>query len=678
MTSITGIIVPSITFFNEDFEINTEFTSVLFRHIVLNGANAILLFETEGEGIFFPEKIEKKVKLIKLAYETTEEKVPIIVGVSGNDVEDIIQQIEDLGKKFNKLSFVISPPNKEKVLPNEIKSYFEKLLSSVSPNNNIYVYNNPIQFNGNEITREIINDLIKFSNLKGIIDATDKIKNYKDFIQLLTKNFGVYCSNVVKFSTFLQLIPLELRKYSGLVSSTGNLVNICAKLYNAALEENILEQLKMQERLDDIRGRLYYKAEKGKKFIGLKYAFLYLYKDLLQIKVEDFYQNFELDESTRNIIEATVNYLINRKRIYQLYSLKTEFYQLKDVINLFSSIDVLIKQGKIKKIIGPFDGKINTIYRVNFENSQLTFRFRTSKSHQYENFIKEKVLFPLLDGTLNPYSSKFKEKISGIIKTEKGSYVFKKENPPIIPVGNLIYYDETKKVVPYLFTVQDYIQGKTLDNLLKQYASENRVVDTPKFETMFKNLGKFLGILHEINFDSFYEDISEVGKDNKKSWQEIFNKKLNSEIQEAKRNKLDDIQDVENYFKENESLIEEEFEPVLLHNDFQCQNIIVQDDFGVIRINGLIDFDDFCIGVRARDFVQINYLTLQPLNENSLTNAFYRGYKKYHSIDKDFMKRIEIYSLFWLLKLQNLETRLKKKSDRKPFSFFSFLKVIGK
>ena len=79
MTSITGVIVPSITFFNEDLKINTKFTSVLFRHIVLNGANAILLFETKGERIFFPEKIEKKVKLIQLAYETTEEKVPIII-----------------------------------------------------------------------------------------------------------------------------------------------------------------------------------------------------------------------------------------------------------------------------------------------------------------------------------------------------------------------------------------------------------------------------------------------------------------------------------------------------------------------------------------------------------------------------------------------------------------------
>ena len=125
------------------------------------------------------------------------------------------------------------------------------------------------------------------------------------------------------------------------------------------------------------------------------------------------------------------------------------------------------------------------------------------------------------------------------------------------------------------------------------------------------------------------------------------------EIQLAKKNKLENIKTISDYFKDNEVLIEEENQPVLLHNDFQTQNIIVKEESGAIRINGLIDFDNWGIGVRAQDFIQIKYWDLKQLNEPNLIKAFYEGYSKYYNIDKEFKKKIEIYYHFWILKLTN-------------------------
>lgn len=38
---------------------------------------------------------------------------------------------------------------------------------------------------------------------------------------------------------------------------------------------------------------------------------------------------------------------------------------------------------------------------------------------------------------------------------------------------------------------------------------------------------------------------------------------------------------------------------------------------------------------------------------------------KYYNINKDFLKKIELYSLFWQLKLTNQELTLKKEKDGK-------------
>jgi len=649
MSQINGVIVPSILLFDENSQIDIKLTSFLFQHQFLNGANAILIFNREQN---FLDNIDQQKKLIKKAYKVTDKQIPVMIAVSGSNLEDIIDQIEDLGGEFNNLNFIIAPEFSEKRISSELKSYFENIFSSLTLDNPIFLYNNPVQFARNEIEPDILSNLVEFPNLKGIIDASDKINFYKANINLLNENFSVVCSNPGKFSTFLQLIPKNKRKYSGIVPSVGNLVNLGAKLFKAALEDNILEIIQIQELINDIRDKIYFKSEKGQRFFGLKYAFLYLYRDLLSINLDDYH--FDLDNTSKDVIEATVNYLINQKHIYQLISInKEEIYRLDEVIKLFSDIPILNEQGKIKKIKGPLHGTFNTNYRVNFEESQFIFRFRTSESFPYENIVKEKLLFPFL-GDLNP---SFFKKIDEIIKSPKGSYIFNKQKPPKVPIGSLIYYDETKQKIPYIFTIIDYIHGKPMNQIIKQYLEKNQTITTTKFLNLFSNLGEILAKLHEIKFDSFYEKITDIGSKRKKTWVEIINAELESEIQEAKKSKLENIKEIDDYFMDNMALIEEEIEAVLVHNDFESQNIILKDEAGIIRINGLIDFDDWWIGVRALDFVKFNLQTLKPLGEIKLKEAFFDGYARYwnHTIDKKFEKKIDIYTLLWLLKVYNSE-----------------------
>lgn len=668
MPQINGVVCNALTFFNRSGEIIKSLNSLLIRHILTNDVNALLLFGNMGNEQLFSNKIEEKLKLIDIAMELTQKKNPILLGIYGNNAEDVMEQIESFRKKYEEINFMISPPISEKLPSKALESYFENILGSINPRNQIYLYNNPLQSAKNEIDPNWLISLTKFSTLRGLNDSFYNIKMCKSYLSLLNDNFSVFCGLEENSQNFFQLIPLDLRKYSGIVSSISNLVNLCSKLYYYALNDNLLELLQTQEEINDIRGKIYnIKIDDDEKQRGLLYAFLYLYRDLISKNDEEInyissiLQN-EIDRISKERIEATVNSLINSKQIYQLYSIgKKEIYQFQDIIKIFSQIDVLVQQGKVKKITGPYIADVNTIYKVKFEKSKLVFRFRTSKFFQFEDLVKQKLFFPFLDKTLTPNDINLREKIKEIIKTKTGAYLFNKDKPPVIPVSNLIYFDETKHFVPYIFSVQDYIRGKPLFPLINKYINEGKNLNTQKFITLFEILGTHLANLHSIKFDSYSKNISNIGASKKISYSESIMNELEEELQEAKKNKIDFGNDIRDYFKDNVALLEEENEFVLLHNDFHSQNIIVKEDQGIIHVNGLVDFDNWFVGSRAQDFIKIDYLILKPLNIPSFTNAFYNTYSKFYNIDNDFIKKIEIYKLLWLLNKYNYESELKRK-----------------
>jgi dihydrodipicolinate synthase/N-acetylneuraminate lyase/aminoglycoside phosphotransferase (APT) family kinase protein len=668
---INGVMCNTLTFYDKNFNVLEELNSLLLRHILTNDANSLLLFGSTGEGTLFSNRIEEKIKLINIALKTTEEKIPIIVRLYGDDAEDIISQVEALGKRFEKICFMITPPISINVSPNILESYFQNILGSINTKNHIYLYNNPLQFTRNEIDPELLKSLMSFNNLKGLTDSFYNIRSCRSYAQLINEDFSFFCGLEQNFHNFFQLIPLNQRKHTGIISSMSNIVNLCSKLYYYALEDNLLELLKLQEQINDIRSNIYnIKTNEENLKQGLKVAFLHLYKDSISKTNKDFeFLNSklqtELDTISKERIEATVNYLLNHKQIYQLYSIgRKDLYQFHEIIKIFSKIDTLVQQGKVKKITGPYRADVNTIYKVKFENSKLVFRFRTSKFLQFENLIKEKLLYPFLDRTIRPMDLQLREKVKEIINTKTGAYIFKKENPPIIPVSNLVYFDETKKAVPFPFSVQEYIRGKPLFQLINSYINDAKNLETTKFLNLFTILGEHLGNLHKIKFDSFCKRITDIGKRDKVSYHDFFQNEIETELHEAKKYNHDLGNEVRRYFSDNQALIEDENEFVLLHNDFNSQNVIIKEDRGVIHLNGFVDFDNWCVGSRAQDFIKLDYLIFKSLNTSSLYEAFQKGYSRDFFFNREFIKKIEVYKLLWLLKEYNIEAELKRNSNK--------------
>ena len=195
-------------------------------------------------------------------------------------------------------------------------------------------------------------------------------------------------------------------------------------------------------------------------------------------------------------------------------------------------------------------------------------------------------------------------------------------------------------------------------------------LELPKLTQFFKSIGKLLAKIHNIKFDYFIEDTCKIGKkSNGKSWYEIINDELEDILTEAKKNKINVIKEVKDYIKDNQSLLENEIEPVAIHNNFYGQNLIVKDEPTKIQINGILNFENWRVGVRALDFAPFEYMSLRMFRIPELKQAFFSGYEKYYkkSIDNDFLKKIEIYKLFFFLKEVNknpLNSSLKREINK--------------
>ena len=319
----------------------------------------------------------------------------------------------------------------------------------------------------------------------------------------------------------------------------------------------------------------------------------------------------------------------------------------------------------ITGISGPYDGKINSIYQFKNKNPDETimFRARVSEAFRYEQIVKEKILFPILDRSIklkgNP---QLENQIDKLVKKQRGKHLFKEGNQPIIAVQDLLHYDETREDIPYIFSLMSFIPGISLYEYIASNINaqdDGKQQFPPDVEKKVKQgleqSEEGLGRLHTIQFPAFYARITDIGKRGKEiQWNELFSKRVDDLIVEAAQHKniKDILPNLKNYFANAIEQIPRDEIPVLFHNDFQPQNFIIDETTG--DINGYIDFDNWQIGPREQDFIKIQYWMLESM-EPSFEKAFMKGYSRYHSLEPDFQSKVDLYKMAWFVLVFNFE-----------------------
>ncbi len=182
-----GVVVPMITPVNEKIEIDCKAVERLIDSFVHEGISVFLL-GTTGESASVP--VRQRALLVKTVTEYAGKRTKIFAGISGNCLEESIEQA-NLYAGMGVDAVVAHPPFYFPLSPDMMLKYFEKLADGVRCP--LFLYNNPMTTN-NSIPIDVAEKLSYHSNIAGIKDSERNLErlnasmslwhNREDFVHL--------------------------------------------------------------------------------------------------------------------------------------------------------------------------------------------------------------------------------------------------------------------------------------------------------------------------------------------------------------------------------------------------------------------------------------------------------------------------------------------------------------
>ena len=186
MTKILGTGVALITPFKKDMTIDFDALKRLINRVINGGVDFLVVLGTTGEATALC-KSEKK-EIIEFVIKTNNSRLPLVLGIGGNNTNDLIKEIYDYDlSPFQAILSVTPYYNK----PSQEGLYLHySLISKASPIP-IILYNVPSRTGVNmhpETTLRLAND---FKNIISIKEASGDINQVKYILNNKPESFSV-------------------------------------------------------------------------------------------------------------------------------------------------------------------------------------------------------------------------------------------------------------------------------------------------------------------------------------------------------------------------------------------------------------------------------------------------------------------------------------------------------
>jgi 4-hydroxy-tetrahydrodipicolinate synthase len=137
-TILKGTGVALVTPFKDDHSIDFDALEKVINHVIDNGCEYVVTLGTTGETPVFSK--EEKIELIEFTYRVASSKVPVVVGIGGNDTRALIKDLETF--PLEKATAVLSAsPYYSKPSQQGIYEHY-KVLAKASPKP-LILYNVP-------------------------------------------------------------------------------------------------------------------------------------------------------------------------------------------------------------------------------------------------------------------------------------------------------------------------------------------------------------------------------------------------------------------------------------------------------------------------------------------------------------------------------------------------------
>jgi len=184
--SFTGTGVAIVTPFRNDSSIDFKSLEKLLEHLISGGVDYVVVLGTTGESVTL-SKDEKKA-VINFVTDTIDKRIPVVVGVGGNNTQEILSTIN--ATDFDNIDAILSvSPYYNKPSQSGIYLHF-KAIAGASPVP-VILYNVPGRTGSNitaETTLKMANEI---KNIVAIKEASGNFAQIMEIIKQKPKNFQV-------------------------------------------------------------------------------------------------------------------------------------------------------------------------------------------------------------------------------------------------------------------------------------------------------------------------------------------------------------------------------------------------------------------------------------------------------------------------------------------------------
>jgi len=209
MSILKGVGVALITPFNEDLSVDFDALTRLIEYNITNGTNYLVVLGTTAEAATLSK--EEKQEVIKHVIKVNNKRLPLVLGIGGNNTLEVKKQIEEADLADFEAVLSVSPyynkPNQE--------GLYQHYKALAETGKKIIIYNVPGRTGQNveaSTTVRLAND---FPNLFMIKEACPNINQYFDILRKKPAGFSLV-SGDDEFT-----LPVTLAGGNGVISVIG-------------------------------------------------------------------------------------------------------------------------------------------------------------------------------------------------------------------------------------------------------------------------------------------------------------------------------------------------------------------------------------------------------------------------------------------------------------------------
>jgi 4-hydroxy-tetrahydrodipicolinate synthase len=242
----TGVAI--ITPFNKDNSVDFKSLGKLVNYIIKGGVEYVVVLGTTGESVCLTK--EEKKLVIKHVIETVNKRVPIVLGLGGNNTQEIVSSLK-LTSDFNGIDAILSvSPYYNKPNQRGIYQHY-KAIAEVSPVP-VILYNVPGRTSSNmtaDTTVKLAND---FKNIIAIKEASGNLEQCMKIIKNKPKDFLIISGDD------MLTLPMIACGGDGVISVVANAYpKDFSEMTRQILAGNIKEAQKLHYKLTDIIEQLF-------------------------------------------------------------------------------------------------------------------------------------------------------------------------------------------------------------------------------------------------------------------------------------------------------------------------------------------------------------------------------------------------------------------------------------